>query len=320
MKQILFLLILFLSSQGLLAQIIPAQSNSVLLVKNKVKTLSVYYTQQNKDGDDREFLILKKEFDAHGKLIKKYMLYLWDAVSYSYTSYYTYDQNGRLTEELRIQEILNLFERDEHYIKSFGKDPLNEKITYTYDEQGNLTEKKIYVFNTPLLEENSLPRQTIRYEYDNGKLLREISASAVDCPCNKNYEIQYSYDSLGRLTDKLKLYGDDFNLKQNTHYVYDEEGRLLEEIITDSDLPHNNAHYRYVYDSTGRKAGRYIYSAEDEAFVLEQTYRYDKYGNPIPGNRNSVLTYLDNGLIGEETWVDDKTLRKNVFRTEYEFY
>ncbi len=320
MKQYLFFLLLSLISIRLYAQIIPAQSDSALLRQNKVKTLSVYFAQPEDKNETKEFLLLKKEFDTHGKLIKKFMLYLWDAVSYSYTTTYKYNSKNQLAEELRIQKILNLFERDDHFITSFGKEPLNEKIMFFYNDEGRLSKKVIYTFSSEAFPEEIEPIQIIKYEYEDGALVSEISTSPDDCPCNKNYEMHYTYDSLGQLSDKTKLYGKDLNLQQTTHYIYDADGNLLEEIITDSDLPHNNAHYRYAYDSTGRLAGRYLYSAEEEDFVLESDYFYDKDGNLIPGNRDARFEYYENGLIKEESWIDSKTGQRVTFRTIYEFY
>ncbi len=320
MKQFFLLLFCSLITHGITAQIIPAQSDSVLLKQNKVKSLTVYFIQPDDKGESKEYLLLKKEFDPHGKLMKKYMLYLWDAVSYSYTTTYKYNSKNQLIEELRFQEILNLFDRDEHFIQSFGEEPLNEKILYSYDDQGRLAEKIIYTFSSETFPDGIEPIQIIKYEYDNGALVSEISKSPDDCPCNKNFEIHYTYDSLGQLTAKTKLYGDELKLMETTRYTYDDNRKILEEIITDTDLPHHNAHFRYTYDSTGRLTERYLYSAEEEDFVLESVYRYDKNDNPIPGNRDSELKYYDNGLIKEESWMDNKTQQKFTFRTVYEFY
>jgi hypothetical protein len=57
-------------------------------------------------------MLLKKEFDIEGKLLKKYVYTFWDVVSYDHTTTYKYDDMRLLIEETETQNILNLGKRD----------------------------------------------------------------------------------------------------------------------------------------------------------------------------------------------------------------
>ena len=123
-----FLLLLFVTlSLYLPAQVVPVQSDSSKLNELGVKTISTHY----KSGDTQEnHLVFRKEFNTSGAPISEMRLSLWDVVSYRHNYTYQYDEAGRIREELIIQELLVLFERDEDYIKTFGDTPLNKKILY----------------------------------------------------------------------------------------------------------------------------------------------------------------------------------------------
>lgn len=316
MKIVISLLFL-LSFVNLSAQITPVQNDDSTLIKLDVKSLSTYY--QSKDTN-KEYLIFQKEFASPGKLLRKFQLYLWDAVSYSYTSYYNYNNNELLTEETKNQEILTLFNRDKEYIQTFGDASLNEKILYYYSDEGLLIKKAIYTFSTKDLESNAPPSQTIHYTYENGVLVSEESASPDEKIFNKNYQIDYSYDSAGNMSKKSMAYGKEKELQRTTLLKYNTEGKVIEKQVLDTSIPHNNVHLKYEYTSDGRVYNKYIFNETEKEFELETTYKYDLHGNKVSGEREVKFEYYEDGLIKNESWTELTSPTEISLTTKYEFF
>lgn len=316
MKIIISLLFL-LSFVNLSAQITPVQNDDSTLIKRDVKSLSTYY--QSKDTN-KEYLIFQKEFASPGKLLRKFQLYLWDAVSYSYTTYYNYNNNELLTEETKSQEILTLFNRDKEYIKTFGDASLNEKILYYYSDEGLLIKKAIYTFSTKDLESNAPPSQTINYTYENGVLVSEESASPDEKIFNKNYLIEYSYDSAGNMSKKTMAYGKEKELQRTTLFKYNTERKVIEKQVLDTSIPHNNVHLKYDYTSDGRVSNKYIFNETEKEFELETTYKYDLQGNKVSGEREVKFEYYEDGLIKKESWTELTSPTEISLTTKFEFF
>lgn len=317
MRNTIFIIILFLPTQILFAQIIPIQSTEDELQKLNVKSIAVdYYSNHEKNKQ----LIYKKDFSPEGNVTGKYQLSLWDAVSNSHTTSYKYNEKDQLVEELKIQEILNLFERDENYIETFGDFPLNEKMAYLYNENGQLSEKQIYIFETASPNDQASPNQSIFYEYNSDKMISEESSSSEEKFFNHNYLIKYVYDSIGNLIGKTLAYGKEREFHRSTIYRYDAQNQRVEEQIIDPSIPHNNVHYKYDYDEEGKISNEYVYDEAEDEFELEASYNYDKNGNAISGKREVKFDYYENGLIKSEIWNDPKTNELVTFSTSYEYF
>ncbi len=320
MRKIIYFILITWPYIDLFAQIEPIQSSDEKLKALSVKTVSTYHYSIADASTTNRKLVLKKEISQDGRLMKKYLLSLWDDVSYSHTSTFQYNENGQLVEELKIQKILNLFKRDEDYIQSFGDKPLNEKILYFYNNQGKLSEKLLYTFTGLNLPDSVGPNQTIIYKYENDHLLSEKSTSPESRIFNHNYAISYKYDSLGNIAKRTRSYGKDLKMVRTTSFKYNSENRIEEEKTIDLSAPHNNYHYKYEYDSAGHLINKYAFSEEEEIFELEISYKYDDHGNQISGIRSIEFEYYENGLIKTESWVAEKTDERIHFITEYEFY
>ena len=313
-----FLLLLFVTlSLYLPAQIVPVQSDSSKLNELGVKIISTHYNS----GDSGEnHLVFRKEFNASGAPVSKMQLSLWDVVSYTHTFTYQYDEAGRIREELIIQELLVLFERDEDYIKTFGDTPLNKKILYEYNDENFLSKKTILTFSGDAPAEDANPDQIVSYTYEDGVLQSEESGSEDEKFFNKNYTIEYKYDSLGNMVQKSRSFGKENNMQRKTFYRYNEQNQLIEQQIADSSIPHNNQHLKFDYYEDGKLQSKYVFEDETEEFELETTYKYDEYGHAISGERDVLFEYDENGLITSEIWTDPVTDKQIHFVTTYTFF
>jgi hypothetical protein len=316
MKSIIFIFLLLIIPVLGFCQLTPVPNADSLITKNKVKTSATYFSSNLEDSR----LIKKTEYMADGRVVSEYTLSIWDVVSYSFTSTFTYNDDGHLIEVLKIQKVLNLFPKDEEYIDAFGDMPVNERIVFEYDETGQLTKKKIFVFHSDEIPHDSTANQTITYQYENGKLAVEESTSPEIRIFNQNYTVQFNYDSAGNLIRKIRKFGNEKPMTSETRFVYDTNGHVIEKLVTDRSAPHNNTHEKYDYDSAGNLANLYLFSKEEDQFELETTYRYDDHGQQISGDREVQFEYLDNGLIESETWVDAKTNQSFTFKTQYEYF
>lgn len=320
MKKLLFFIFTIWPGLFLFAQIEPVQNNADELKILRVKTVSAYYYNSVDTIGKSEKLILKNEFDHRGKIIKKTVLSFWEAVAYSNSTTYTYDEKEQLIEESKVQTILNLDERDQEYIDSYGDTPLNEKIRYAYNPDGNLIQKEIFAFSTDELSSSSEPIQKITYEYDAELLRFEKSSSPQSRVFNQNFIVEYEYDTMNYVTRTTKTYGYEMDKKQITEYIYNQENRLAEEKIMDTGIPRNNIHLRYDYNEAGLLQHKLIFDEEENDFVIEISYKYDHYGNKISGEKEVNFTYCENGLIQSELWKDDINDQVFYFVSKYEFY
>jgi len=317
MKYVIFFLLFTISAKVAHCQLFPQANKDSLISGLEVKTVSSFYTDSE---TGKKHLVQKREYNQRGELLNQFQLFLWDVVSYSYSTSYTYDENGNKTEELRIQEILDLYPKDSEYIESFGTAPVNEKTILSYNQHGQLIKKEIFVFHTSQPSDTISAKRSITYEYEDGRLVEEISTSPETRIFNYNYTIHYDYDSAGNLIGQVRTLGNEKPMKRQTIYKYDSLGLLIEKKIVDSAVPHNNLHERYEYDKKGQRSKRLEYSDEDKEFIVEDTYRYDDRGNQISGDREVTFDYYDNGLIKAESWKDPKTNQQITFVSEYQYY
>lgn len=320
MRKILCVLFIFLLEIQLFAQVEPVQNNNGVLADFNVKTISSFYYPTVDTSNIKGQLLLKKEFDKDGKITNKYLLSLWEAVSYSYLTTYIYNDTDQLVEELQIQTILNLEERDDVFIQSFGSLPLNKKITYGYTDDGLPAQKEIFTFNSEHLSDTTQPSQKIVYAYESGLLRSEKSSSANTVMFNYNYTIDYEYDQQENLIKETKTYGSKMNLKRTTDFVYDSAGQVSEEVIIDKGVPRNNAHFKYEYDKEGLVKTKLVFDPEVNEFTLLESYQHDAHGNQILGEKSIEFTYYENGLIYSEQWKDEISDKVFYFVTNYSFY
>ena len=317
MRKTLFFFIIFLVGFSLHAQIVPTINSPRDLQSLQVKSQS---TSSNSPIDNEELLIFKLDYDQQGNVMHRYQLLLWEAVTYSYTTTYTYNEQGRLLTETRLQEFLNLYNRDEDYLHFFGNNPLHEKIIYHYNDQDNVSKKEIYTYGDQEPNTDTQPDQYIDFSYENDQLIVEESKSSDEKFFNRNYLTEYAYDSAGNLVHKKMAYGKEKKLQRNFIFKYNTEGQLVEEQVIDFSIPHNNTHLKYEYNADGQRSSKYVFNEEEEEFELETSYKYDSKGNVISGDREVSFEYYENGLIKSERWTEPTSATQITLTTTYEYF
>lgn len=180
----------------------------------------------------------------------------------------------------------------------------NKTILYSYDEKGNILNKKIYSFSSNDLSEKT-PENIINYSYNNSGEMTSYNDSDI------------TYDKLGNPikyyngwifeweNDKLKKAS---NANTNIEYFYSEDGRRIKKVVngetinfnfndiedlTQNDgkntfkwyIPENitspsfnykGADYRYIFNAQSDVVG--IKDAND---ILVASYTYDSWGKLI---------------------------------------
>lgn len=213
---------------------------------------------------------------------------------------YKYDRNGELA------KIIS----NDHYTKyryDVGK-RLNEyrynqfKVNYTYDSNDNITEKRIRFEDTV---------HHIANTFDPDDLCTKMVAD--------NTEINYQYDSLGRIIDR--------NLNQSYHtlYHYLSYGKKTTELI--ESIQNGTDQYRYKYDAAnnithlyhnGVLEREYTYDVHnrlikdiDHIRGIEMMYSYDNSGNlltKITTNlETSAIIKTDSYFYQNSAWEDQLT-------------
>ncbi len=317
MKKILIIVFIAINLKPCFSQVLPVISPSDELRKNHVKSINIFYPIPESGKSE---LIYQKTFDTSGQCIKEYVLLLWNEVTHSRVTTFHYDPDGKITEEVLTDKILEYFPRDREYIMEFGDTPLYQRTSYEYNADGLLAVKRIFVAASPDFSEVAPPAQVITYEWKDSLLILEKSESPIQNAFTRIYQIGYEYDDQGRLVMKSLLRGKEPSMRQTTTYYYDSLGMPGEEIILDPSMPRNNAHFKYTYDSNGRLGAKYKYSPTLEAFEEVAIYTYDNYGNAVAGDRNVSFTYYENGLIKTELWTDDVTDVEILLSTTYEYF
>lgn len=172
---------------------------------------------------------------------------------------YTYDAQGRLTEEVRT-----------------GSNPFG--ITHTYDATGNRTQTVKDGISTTFtydVNDRLLSDGTATYTYDaNGNLTTQTAGAVI---------AQYRYDSENRLTSFVDATG-------TTQFTYDADGNRVQSTSSSSTTQflvdtENNTGLSQILeenDGTGTLQARYTYGTERLAMVrggVARFYHHDAHGS-----------------------------------------
>lgn len=320
MRYIITLIALTSLVQVSIGQIEPKQNDEAFLRKLKVKSLKTYYYSDEDTTKSKAKLLFKKEYDRNGNLKSKYLLSLWDVVSYDHTTTYLYDKSNRLLEKIVMQNILNLGKRDQGFTKEMGDDPINKKFIYRYNDKGQLVKEDYYSFGKEGFSKEVKPSQTISYNYSNDLLIKETGVTPNGMITYQNYIKTYEYDASKRKIKESTIFTTDPGKQKTVSWVYNNKGLIVEEIIDDRSVPSNNNRVKYVYDNKGRKIEELEFSSTTNKWESAKTYSYDNKGNLISGDPETTFGYYANGLIKMELWKSSTSDETVNFITVYEYY
>lgn len=178
------------------------------------------------------------KYDSNGNVVKEQLYtkspraWFYFLREHCFDTTYTYDAEGRITQELITEEHFSTALTDSHSIYEHGFD-------YFYDENGKLS-RKDYV----QLPGHSYAFNGFKYMYDENGNLAKVTQYSVDGPdgMGKWYKydsdnvlieegsrkyLEHSYDDYGNLTYRAfreaGQYGD-------YTYTYDKKNRLIKEV------------------------------------------------------------------------------------------
>lgn len=241
---------------------------------------------------------------------------------------YTYNNMGNI-ETIKIDEgIVNYYYYDQsnRLVRENNKQ-INKTITYTYDLNGNILNKKEYQYTTDESLENKSTINTITYKYESQNYKDQLTSyneksilydetgnvisynnntyawqdgNKLQGITNDNNTITYKYDENGIRTQKningvtTNYYVDGtkviFEQTGNniTYYTYDENGYII-------GLNYNGTQYYYI-----KNAQNDIIGILDNSFNQIVTYSYDSWGNTISikdANGNEIIDSTNIGII-----------------------
>ena len=258
--------------------------------------------------DDNHKMIVKKdphcpkgyiigsfEYDINGRLKKAK-----DALGYE--TVLTYEQNRTIITHPRGNREIHEYDSQGRLIKIIYDEPNNIFVSYTYDDDFNLTS---------ITDANG---RTTRYYYDNnGNLIKTEGPK-------QGYTIEYTYEPT---YSNIKTIKD--GLGRITKFYYDDKGNL---VIKEEP---NNKLTKYLYNQYGQ-----VVTIEDANFN-KTIYEYDRYGNlagviDAEGNKtfyeyddfNRLIKKVDpNGNTTSYEYDDEDRLVRIIYSdnttTEYEY-
>lgn len=191
--------------------------------------------------------------------------------SSSREAWYSYDSQGRLTagyaKELR--ELYGVYDTWDNLYFTYGEDDRPESIQYgnvtailtpEYDDDGNLVKVAIqYNSRTDVVNHT--------YDDNGNRIYTEIVSD--DSYTAKNWS--YTYDSNGRLIQKVYRFCSGRNYTYTYDYTYDGNGYLINEDVTL--VTHD---YYHEWDETDRE-----YKYRDKVINEHFSYTNDDLGRPL---------------------------------------
>lgn len=252
-------------------------------------------------------------------------------------TYYAHDNNGNLYREINInngnidQVITYTYDEQGNLISEsydYDYNGVADRIdAYTYNEQGNLSTKNIDS------DTDGVADETITYTYDEqDNLITESIDSNADGIADQI--MTYAYDNRGNLISESIDFDTDRIANQITTYTYDERGDLTETSYDRNADGFVDLIDKYVFDKDGKLVSETRTDNNendiDDPDSETITYTYDENGNLVQetvnaGNDdalNSTVTYVydaQNNLMEEahyENFFLDQVVTSNYVRSE----
>jgi len=203
---------------------------------------------------------------------------------------YNYDQYNRIIEVINHNYDVGVGKSESFQYDSIGRlirennESINQTITYSYDDGGNIQSKKIYSYTLGILQN---PIDIINYSYNNTNPDLLINFDNQSIMYDPNYrmiqigsiELEYHYSG------KLSKYK--YNENKYIKYTYDGLGRRINKTFIDS-INNTNINHQYIYDETNRLSSEIIINNNIEMKII---YFYNS------NNCNGFCTIEENNQI-----------------------
>ncbi len=231
---------------------------------------NIISTLQSSNYDEDAYC--EYQHDSHGNMLQSTLYYNGKI----YQCNYEYDTHGNLllkteTEKSESNPDIILTKQECH--------------TYTYDEQGNMTQ---------MTETTGSSQCT--YEYDTqGNLIRKMQCRSAGI-----YQDDYEYDSLGNMILQT-TYDPDKNITRQTKYEYDGQDNLVQETAYDSegDMIYQ---IKYKYDGQNNLIHQIDYDSEGD-ITEQRKSKYDEQGRIIADYSSHPYYGYNYKYRYEYTWI-----------------
>ena len=208
----------------------------------------------------------------------------------TFTSYYTYDAAGNITQSIDASGNITTYEYDVNDNQTASTDAKGRKVKYNYDNKGNLTsvvysdgtmEKFIYDANGNNIYAIDRNGVTVNMTYD--KLNRMVEKNYADGTCENYY-----YDAVGNLVKVVNVNGGEI--------IYEYDNRNRNTSITDA--LGNKTSFEYDEHSrlksrTDAKGNATIYEYDDNGNIIKTIYADGSSVKSEYDARNRVIKQTD---------------------------
>ena len=217
-------------------------------------------TEVDDEGDSQH---ITWEYDSAGRCIREAgtVTYLEE----EYETTYTYDEEGRLVEERKLERDLEDGDKDTYL------------TLYRYGDNGLLAEESQYRRSDWLLEEPDEDwkerawEMTISYSYDEEGRCTQVSYAYNEDTFwmdTAAVRIQYTYDEKGNCVKTETSRADGSTALGQ--YTYDEKGNMLEKTYTDSE---GESTTTYSYDENGNCVKEVSVNPQGQEKTITRTYK-----------------------------------------------
>lgn len=250
-------------------------------------------------------------YDDYNNLIEKKGIYSnAKGDSWCEIDSYTYDENGNCIEYLNTKDGVS-----QVYKRYYLSGTVLENTTY---ENGNPDHYSLYDENENLLKEeyyeDAILEYYIEYTYDENGNQTEKAFYTSQGEREGIWEL-YCYDEKGDMV-KSEFYRE-FEKFSTSTYTYDENHNVLTHRYCYAD-GEEQWHYTFSYDRNGNKTEQTLTEKDG---TVKWTWQYDEKGNLLAekhyeedGNMDSskVYTYDNGGRVTEYLYISDGHWKGNV--------
>ena len=303
-------------------------------IKYNGNTAFNFYTDRNgnitRSVDSINDIQYNSVFDTTGRLVRTTAnsTTAESNKKFLYSTEYGYDLNNNITK--LINKTPNATITNNY---TYGKDNLLTKYkmtagyiaNYTYDGLNRLTKVSV---------DTNSPIDTSYTYYDSAREDGNYTTNLLEAETIGGVTYEYSYDTLGNITDiyrkdgdKLKtlynyeydamnqlIYVSDFESRKIYNYTYDNAGNIISEVVRNTNsngVPISTTNNSYTYGDTNWTDKLTAYNG--------QVITYDAIGNPLTYRDNMAFEW-ENGRILKNINTTDKAIQmsydSNGMRTQ----